>query len=324
MSDKMISVVVPAFNEAAQLPHTIGAVLGVLRKTGLRHELIIVDDGSRDETWDQLSRLTEKEPGLRAVKLSRNFGKEAALCAGIDEVRGDACIVMDADLQHPPELIPEMIRLWLLDGFPIVEAIKRSRGEESMSSRWSALLFYRVMHNLSGLDLRSASDFKLLDSRIIAAWKLMKERQPFFRGMTAWLGFPRAKLYFEVPPRENGSSRWSRISLAKLALSAITSFSYLPMQVVTSLGVIFLAAALPLAAQTLYNKFTGIAVSGFTTVILLLLIIGSILMISMGIIGTYIARILDEVRQRPRYLVSDRVETVVSQTETPLSRSAPR
>jgi polyisoprenyl-phosphate glycosyltransferase len=305
MTAPVISVVIPVFNEEAQIERTISTVRDVLTSAGLRYELVLVDDGSRDGTWSKLQAAAAADACIRSIRLSRNFGKEAALCAGLDQVSGDACIVMDADLQHPPHLIPEMVRLWRQDGFPIVEAVKKSRGKESLINRIGAKLFYRLLKDMAELDLHEASDFKLLDSRIIELWRGLKERETFFRGLTAWVGFPRAKLFFEVPPRDAGQSRWSKLRLVKLALTALTSFSALPLQLVTTLGLLFLAGAIPMGVQTLYMKFSGRAFSGFTTVITLQLVIGSILMISLGIIGMYLARIFEEVKQRPRYIVSE-------------------
>jgi dolichol-phosphate mannosyltransferase len=299
-----LSVVVPVFNEEKQVEITLQALRKILTAAQIAYDVIMVDDGSRDATWDRLVALRAEYTELRAIRLSRNFGKEAALCAGLDASEGDACVVMDADLQHPPELIPEMVRLWL-DGFPIVEAVKRKRGKESLINKWGAKIFYDVLERLANLHLHDASDFKLLDGRIVGIWKGLQERETFFRGLTAWVGFPRTKVYFEVPARYHGQSRWSKMKLVKLAINAITSFSALPLQLVTSLGVLFLAGAIPMTIQTLYNKFSGHAYSGFTTVITLELAIGSILMISLGIIGTYLARIFDEVKRRPRYLVSE-------------------
>jgi dolichol-phosphate mannosyltransferase len=306
VSDPLLSILIPVYNESAQIGTTVDVVCRILEKAGLRFEILVVDDGSSDTTWAKLIEIAAGNQQLRALRLSRNFGKEAALCAGIDAVRGDALIVMDADLQHPPELIPEMVRLWRDEKFPIVEAVKRRRGREGIFNRLGARLFYKMLRSLAALDLREASDFKLLDGHVVAIWRGLKERETFFRGLTAWVGFPRAKLYFEVPERLEGRTRWSKWRLIKLAVTALTSFSAVPLQVVTTLGFIFLVGAIPMGIQTLYMKFSGRAVSGFTTVITLQLMIGSILMISLGIIGTYIARIFEEVKHRPRYLVAAR------------------
>jgi dolichol-phosphate mannosyltransferase len=271
----------------------------------INYQFVLIDDGSRDNTWQALEQLTRELPSIKALKLSRNFGKEAALCAGLDAADGDACVVMDADLQHPPELIPEMIRLWREEGYDVVEGTKSNRGKEGFLYKLGAKIFYRIFRRLSGLDLGKASDFKLMDRKVVDAWRQLLERGTFFRGMSAWVGFNRYQLPFAVERRIDGSSKWSPFKLGKLFISAITAFSSLPLQIITFLGGLFFIGSLALAAQTLYMKYAGIAYTGFTTVILLQLIIGSALMLSLGIIGTYLARIYDEVKNRPRYLISN-------------------
>jgi polyisoprenyl-phosphate glycosyltransferase len=308
MNDYLISVIIPVYNEAKHIKESLSAITGFLKNCSCNYEIILVDDGSKDPTWNIIRDLTGKMPNLKAFRLSRNFGKEAALCAGIEAAAGDACIIMDADLQHPPELIPEMIRLWRDNGFDAVDGIKASRGKERIINKIGSSLFYSTLHRLSGYDLNGASDFKLLDRKIINAWKQMGERNTFFRGMTAWTGFNRTTVPFVVANRTDGYSKWSVLRLFKLAVTAITSFSSLPLQIVTFIGILFLLGSLTLGIQTLYMKFRNIAVSGFTTVILLLLIIGSALMISLGIIGTYVAKIFDEVKYRPRYIVTEMID----------------
>jgi polyisoprenyl-phosphate glycosyltransferase len=304
MFSKMISLVLPVYNEDQHIAESIRAIRTILVDNQIDFQFVLVDDGSSDNTWRALKQLTIELPGIKALKLSRNFGKEAALCAGLDASDGDACVVMDADLQHPPELIPEMVRLWLEEGYDVVEGIKSNRGKENFLYKLGAKVFYQTSHRLSGLDLRKASDFKLMDRKVVDAWRQLPEKDTFFRGMSAWVGFNRYQLPFAVASRITGSSKWSPIKLGKLFVSAITAFSSLPLQTITFLGGLFFIGSLALAAQTLYMKYAGIAYTGFTTVILLQLIIGSALMLSLGIIGTYLARIYDEVKHRPRYLIS--------------------
>jgi dolichol-phosphate mannosyltransferase len=204
-------------------------------------------------------------------------------------------------------MIPEMVKLWRESGFDVIEGVKSSRGKEKLVNKMGAGLFYNLLKRSSGIDLRMASDFKLLDKKVIEAWRRMGERNTFFRGMSAWVGYKRASLPFQVAERKTGNSKWSILRLIKLAINAITSFSSLPLQIVTFLGVLFLIGSFLLGIQTLFMKIANIAVSGFTTVILLQLIIGSALMISLGVIGTYIAKIYEEVKYRPRYLVSEKI-----------------
>jgi dolichol-phosphate mannosyltransferase len=304
MLSKMISLVIPVYNEGQHIGESIQAIQAILVQHDIAYQFVLIDDGSRDNTWAALKQLTIELPGIKVLKLSRNFGKEAALCAGLDAADGDACVVMDADLQHPPELIPEMVRLWRDEGYDVVEGIKSSRGKESLFYKLGARVFYKTFRRLSGLDLRKASDFKLMDRKVVAAWRQLPERDTFFRGMSAWVGFNRYQLPFAVERRVAGSSKWSPIKLGKLFISAITAFSSLPLQIITFLGGLLFFGSLILAGQALYLKYTGQALSGFTTVILLQLIIGSSLMFSLGIIGTYLARIYDEVKNRPRYIIS--------------------
>ncbi len=306
--EALISIVIPVYEEEDLVYRSIREIQKILNIDNIVHEFVIIDDGSRDNTWNELIRLLDDIDNLRAYRLSRNFGKESALCAGLERAKGDAYIVMDADLQHPPELIPEMIRLWHDQGFEVVEAVKNNRGNESFFSRASAGLFYKLLKKLSGFNLENASDFKLLDAKVVEAWRQMPERDTFFRAMSAWVGFKRASVNFSVPDRTGGATKWSVFKLFKLALTAITAFSAVPLQIVTMTGLIFLLGSFVLGIQTLYMKFSGIAVSGFTTVILLLLITGSALMISLGIIGMYVARIYDEVKARPRYIIAESIQ----------------
>ena len=246
---------------------------------------------------------------LRAIRLSRNFGKELALCAGLETARGDAVIVMDADGQHPPSLLPQMIRTWRETGVDIVEATKINRGKETFFSKLGAGLFYLLWNKLSGFELKGASDYKLLNRRAVDAYLQMDERNVFFRGMTAWLGFSRAQIPFEVAPRAGGQSSWSVLKRLSLALNGISGFSSMPLHLVTFAGILFLLFSVIFGGYTLVLQLTGRSVSGFATVILLLLFIGSLLMISLGIIGIYLARIYDEIKHRPRYVIAQSIES---------------
>lgn len=308
MDKSFITVVIPVYNEENQICNNISVIRSHLLKTGINFTILLVDDGSTDGTWFKLKLLSEEVPEIKALKLSRNFGKEAALCAGLEAAEGDACIIMDSDLQHPPALIGEMLRLWKEEGYEVIEGVKSLRGNESFINKAGANLFYSLLTKLSGFNIKQASDFKLLDKKVVAAWRSMNERGTFFRGMSAWVGYNRISIPFNVGTRSGGGSKWSIFNLFKLAIKAITSFSSFPLHIVTFMGVFFLAGAVILGAQTLYMKLMGMALSGFTTVILLLLIIGSALMISLGVIGTYIARIYEEVKGRPRYIVAEEIK----------------
>lgn len=305
MSKAEISVVIPVYNEANTLTKCLMEIGNSVRSAGLSYEIIVIDDGSRDGTWDILSTISHTAKEIKAIKFSRNFGKESAIAAGLEFASGSSVIVMDGDLQHPPEILPEMIRLWKEEGFDIVEAVKADRGTEHVSSKIGAKLFYWMMKKLSELDLDNSSDFKLLDRKVVNAHNRLPECSRFFRGIVSWLGFKKAQIPFSVKDRISGRSRWSIFRLVNLAIHASTSFSSLPLHIITILGFVTFVISVILGVQTLYVKFSGSAVSGFTTVIILLLSIGSVLMISLGIIGTYISRIFEEVKNRPRFIVED-------------------
>ncbi len=291
----MISLIIPVYNEAETLPHLFRAVSTQMAESGHEFETIFVDDGS----WNAIEEIAESSTHVRGIQFSRNFGKESAISAGLD-----AAIVMDCDLQHPPEMLNEMITLWKETGVDVVEAVKKSRKCDPLTNKVGAKFFYYIFDKLTGFDINGASDFKLIDRKVINAWQTMGERNLFFRGMSAWLGFRRAQVQFEVKERVGGESKWTILGLIKLAIDAATSFSSFPLHLVTILGAFFLVFAFIMGCQTLYVKISGEALSGFTTVIILQLIIGSLLMLSIGIVGIYIAKIYDEIKKRPRYIVS--------------------
>ena len=308
LSTSLISIVIPLYNEGSHLSALLSDLKTALQQTGCPFELVLVDDGSPDDTWERIKDEARTLPSLRAVRLSRNFGKELALCAGLERARGDAVVVMDGDGQHPPSLLPVMVEKWRTSGADIVQAVKTKRGSESLTGKLGALLFYLILNKLSGFELKGASDFKLMNRKVTDTWLAMRERNVFFRGMTAWMGFTTVQIPFEVVARRGGKSGWSYLRRAKLALIGITTFSSFPLHLVTFAGVIFFVFAVGLGIQTLYLKLAGQAFTGFATVILLELIIGSLLMISLGIIGEYLARIYEEVKGRPRYIVMESIE----------------
>lgn len=283
-------------------------VEAVMRAAGIPHDFVVVDDGSRDGTFDVLEQLTALLPNLTVLQLSRNFGKEAALAAGLEVALGDAVVTMDADLQHPPELIPEMVRLWRDEGFEVVEGVKTHRGREHPLNTLFARLFYRSFSAMSGIDLRDATDFKLLDRRAIQAWHAMGETITFFRGMTRWVGFRHVEVPFAVRDRAaDGRSRWRFARLVSYGVDSIASYTSHPLYFVAYIGTAFCIGAVGLATQTLWVKLSGHAVSGFTTVIILLLAIGGFVMIDLGIIGIYLSKIYEESKRRPRFIISRRL-----------------
>ena len=307
----MLSIILPAYNEKQNIERTAKTLSGILEKEGIPFELLFISDGSVDGTYEEICRLAELDSRGRGAEFSRNFGKEAAIFAGLELALGDGCIVMDCDLQHPPEVIPEMYRLWQ-DGYEVVEGIKKSRGKESILHGMSAGLFYGIMSRMMRMDMRSSSDFKLLDRKVVNVLLGLGERNTFFRALSFWAGFRAAKVEYEVQERAFGSSKWSFRSLVRYAVSNVTSFSTIPLQMVTVMGMVSIIFSVILALQTLVKYLTGTAVEGFTTVILLILIIGGFIMISLGIIGHYLARIYEEVKGRPRYIIRSRTQDAVS------------
>ena len=299
-----LSVVLPAYNEEESVPLAAEAIGDLLTQAGVDHELIFVNDGSRDHTWRAIQEAAARRPQVRGIRFSRNFGKEAAIFAGLAQARGDCCVVLDCDLQHPPEKILEMYRLWQ-QGWQIVEGVKTSRGKESPFHTLAAKTFYRFLSGATRIDMSHASDFKLLDRRAVDVLVAMREKNAFFRALSSWIGFDTAQVEFEVQPRAAGQSKWSLRSLTRYAVTNLASFSTAPLQIVTILGVLVFLCSLVLGCWSLWQKINGQALEGFTTVILLLLLIGSALMVCLGILGYYIAKIYEEIKDRPRYIVSD-------------------
>lgn len=303
----MLSIIIPAYNEKQNIERTSKTLSGILEGRDIPYELVFISDGSTDGTYEEICRLAKSDSRVRGAEFSRNFGKEAAIFAGLELALGDACVVMDCDLQHPPEVIPRMYELWQ-GGCEVVEGIKKNRGKESIFHGMSAGLFYGIMSRMMKMDMRSSSDFKLLDRKVVNVLLGLGERNTFFRALSFWAGFRSAKVEYEVQDRAYGNSKWSFRSLIRYAVSNVTSFSTIPLQMVTMMGVISIVFSIILALQTLVKYVMGTAVEGFTTVILLILIIGGFIMISLGIIGHYLARIYEEVKGRPRYIIRERTD----------------
>ena len=300
----MLSVILPSYNEEKMIPDAAETLAGILDAAEIPFELLFINDGSKDGTWNEICRAREKDPRVCGVCFSRNFGKEAAMFAGLEKARGDCCVVLDCDLQHPPEKIVEMYHLWE-QGYEVVEGIKHDRGEESGMHRFAANTFYGIISKATGIDMASSSDFKLLDRKVVDTLNSMPERNVFFRALSFWVGFKKAEVTYDVRERVAGESKWSTRSLIKYAITNIGSFSSVPLHLITVLGIVTLIISIVFSVVALVQKLTGTALGGFTTVIILLLFIGSIIMISLGIIGYYIARIYEEIKGRPRYIIEE-------------------
>ena len=301
----MISIVIPSYNEEGNIERTANVVAELMEKNGIEYELVFVNDGSKDKTWEKISTLAEQRKHIVGVNFSRNFGKESAIFAGLKVASGDACVLFDCDLQFPPEVIVEMYKIWKNNDVDVVEGRKKSRGKENFIYKTFSLWFYKMMGGSSGINMKGQSDFKLLDRSVVDALNSMPERLTFFRAMSSWVGFKTETVYFDVAEREVGQSKWTIKSLFRFAINNITSFTSAPMQIVTVCGVITFIISIIMGINTLYNKFWGNADAGFSTVIILQLLTSSIIMFSLGIIGLYLSKIYEEIKQRPRYIIRD-------------------
>ncbi len=298
----MLTIVIPVYNEEKCIYRAYNTVQEILTKNNIKSEFVFVDDGSNDRTYEIINDLSLKEENITGVHFSRNFGKEAAISAGLAAANGDCAVVIDCDLQHPPQKIVEMYRLWE-DGYEIVEGIKKQRGNEKKTYGFAAKLFYTVISRMVGFDMSNSSDFKLLDRKVIDVLNKMPERG-FFRAISYWVGYKKAIVEFDVEERIDGESKWSSLGLVKYALSNISSYSTAPMQIVTVLGMLMLVISVIFGVWALVDKIIGRAIEGMTTVIIITIFIGSIIMISLGVIGYYIARIYEEIKGRPKYIIS--------------------
>ena len=299
----MLSVIIPAYNEELSVERAYRTINSILKRENIENEIIFVDDGSTDSTYAAIRKLANFEENLCGLHFSRNFGKEAAIAAGLAAAMGDCAVVIDCDLQHPPEKIVEMYRLWQ-NGYEIVEGIKKSRGTEGKMYKMAAKAFYSIISSMVGFDMSNASDFKLLDRKVIDILNKIPERKGFFRAISFWVGFNKTTIEFDVKERQEGVSKWSPTGLIKYAVSNISAYSTAPMQIVTVLGFIMLIITLVFGVWALIDKISGRALEGMTTVIIITIFIGSIMMISLGIIGYYVARIYEEIKGRPKYIVS--------------------
>ena len=307
MKNSLLSIVIPAFNEEENILNTAKVVQNIMEEAQIPYEIIFVSDGSTDSTFDKIAELAKADHRIRGLEFSRNFGKEPAMFAGLSAMKGGCAVVMDCDLQHPPQTIVKMYRKWL-DGFEVVEGIKNTRGKESVFHRLFANTFYGIISALTGFEMGNSSDFKLLDKKVVQVLLDMPERKTFFRAMSFWAGFKNCQVHYDVADRAFGTSKWSFFRLARYAISNIVSYSTRPLTIVSYMGVVSLLAGVVVGIQTLVRWASGKALEGFTTVILLLLLLGGGILLGLGIIGGYISAIYQEVKHRPRYVVRQDTE----------------
>ena len=302
---KFVSIVAPFYNEANSVEPFYLALRDVLdRIADIHFEIICVDDGSRDETLAKLLSLVDRDRRFSVIELSRNFGKEAALTAGLDAAKGDAVIPIDADLQDPPQLIPALIAAWG-EGADVVLARRSDRHADTLSKRHTARLFYRLHNWLSEVQIpQDVGDFRLMDKAVVEALKQLPERQRFMKGLFAWVGFKSAVVKYSRDPRNVGSTKFSWVSLLNLALEGVTSFSTAPLRLCTYAGGITAAATFLYASFILIRTLIqGIVVPGYASLLVAILFLGSLQLIGIGLLGEYVGRIYMETKQRPRYLV---------------------
>ena len=304
----MLSVIIPAYNEEKCIKRVYTAIHSLLAQNNIDSEFIFVDDGSQDQTYKIITELSLEKENIVGLHFSRNFGKESAISAGLAAVSGSCAVVIDCDLQHPPEKIIEMYHLWE-EGYEIVEGIKKERGQEKKMYSIGAKFFYSVISCMAGFDMANSSDFKLLDRKVVDVLNKMPERG-FFRAISYWVGYNKTIVEYDVAERVDGESKWSSSGLIKYALSNISSYSTAPMQTVTVLGVVMLVISVIFGVWALIDKIIGRALEGMTTVIIITIFIGSIIMISLGIIGYYIARIYEEIKGRPKYIISSTIKSL--------------
>ena len=301
---QLVSVVVPMYNEEGTARELYSRVCSAL--DGVTFELVVVDDGSSDATPAILAELADSDQRVRVVELSRNFGHQTALTAGLDHATGDAVVMMDSDLQDPPELIPEMLARWA-EGAEVVYAVRTAREGETRFKRSTAMLFYRLLSRLADVNVpHDAGDFRLLDRRAVDALLAMGERNRYLRGMTVWVGFTQTAVAYTRAPRHAGETHYPLRKMLRFALDAIASFSHAPLQLATVMGFIFAAFAFVCIPVAIGFRIAGEFVPGITTTVIAVLFLGGIQLIAIGVIGEYVGRIYDEVKRRPLYLVRRR------------------
>ena len=304
----LLSVVIPVFNEEETLVELYRRLALALTPADT-WEIVLVDDGSGDDSWRLMRELAVADPRLRLVRLSRNFGHQAAISAGLETARGDAVVVIDADLQDPPELIPELVSRWR-DGYDVVYAVRSQRSGESPLRLLAISSFYKLLRRIAGNEIpENVGDFRLVSRAVVDALVSMPERARFLRGMTSWVGFRQTGVKYRRDPRHAGESKYPPRKLLQLALDAIASFSTVPIKLVTWLGFTVVVFCLGVLTWTLYTRFfTHDAPQGWTSLLVVVLLLGGVQLLSLGIIGQYIARIFDDVKQRPLYIVAEVVE----------------
>lgn len=307
------TVIAPIYNELESIPELYPRVRDVMDQTGEPWELILVDDGSTDGSTDVIRSLAESDPRVRPVIFARNFGHQVAVTAGLDFSRGAAVVIIDADLQDPPEVILDLIEKWR-EGYDVVYAVRAEREGESWFKKTTASIFYRIILKITDVKIPlDTGDFRLMDRKVVAVMDKMREKHRFLRGMSAWVGFKQIGVPYKRHARFAGTTKYPLRKMLQLALNAVTSFSYFPLQLATYLG--FIAAGLSVIAipvVAILRLVTGTALLGQATTLIIVLFLGGVQLIFLGVIGEYIGRIYDEAKNRPLYIVADAPDDVVN------------
>jgi len=299
------SIVIPVLDEEQVLPSLFLRLADLMSRLDGSAEVVLVDDGSTDASFELIQKHIEDDPRIRGLRLSRNFGHQIAITAGMDAAKGDAVVVMDADLQDPPEVVLEMIERWK-QGFVVVAGRRVNREGESAAKRWSAHAFYRLLHRLSDTDIPvDVGDFRLLDRRAVEALKSMPERHRYVRGLVAWLGYPQTTVDYTRPEREQGETKYTLSRMIGLAINGIVGFSSVPLRLISKVGVAVSAVSFLAGIGSILAFFLGATVPGWTSTVVVAFFVGGVQLVVLGVIGEYVGRIYDEVRQRPLYLVSE-------------------
>ena len=304
----VLSIVVPCYNEEAVLAEFHRRALAALESIAANLEIVYTDDGSRDQTANILRELQQKDPRMRVVSLSRNFGHQLAVTAGLEHARGDAVVIIDADLQDPPEVIPEMIQRWR-DGYQVVYGLRVKRAGETTFKRWSAKLFYRLLNRLSEIEIPpDVGDFRLLDRQVVDVLLAMPERDRFLRGMISWVGFRQVAVIYDRQPRRAGESKYPLMKMLGFALDSVISFSFVPLRLAIWVGFGAIAASFAGIIYALVIRlYTTEWVRGWASIFTAILFLGGIQLITLGIVGEYVGRIYAEVKMRPLYVVRERL-----------------
>jgi len=303
---KSISLVIPCFNEEEVLPELKRRLIEIVSQYSIPFEIVLIDDGSKDHTWPLLCQFATEETFVKAIRLSRNFGHQTAITCGLDQARGEVVVILDADLQDPPELIPDMLAKWR-EGFDVVYGQRSKRSGEPYSKLFFAFAFYRIFENIAGITVpRDTGDFRLMDRRAVDALQSLKERHRFVRGMVSWIGYHQTALTYDRPERFAGTTKYPFRKSLFLAVDAITSFTYAPLRLASYAGVATSLLAFGYIAVIVLLKILGISFPGYTSIMASILLLGGVQLTFLGILGEYVGRIFEQGQQRPLYLV-DRI-----------------